>query len=203
MTDGDPTLVTGLLRAARAGDASAFDQALPLVYEELHRIARRLRHGWSGSDTLNTTALVHEAYVKLAGAGAHDFHDRVHFMAVAATAMRHILIDYARSRQTAKRGGAARIVDLAEIEASLAGDTGFSDTKAASLLALDRALLRLAEHSERQVHIVECRFFAGMTIPETAVALGISPATVKRGWAMAQAWLYRELAATGAREETP
>jgi RNA polymerase sigma factor (TIGR02999 family) len=119
---------------------------------------------------------------------------RVHFLAVAATAMRHILIDRARARGAARRGGGSRPVDLDQLEAALVGDSGFTDTKADALLALDRALERLAVRSERQMRIVECRFFAGMSIPETAEALAISPATVKRGWSMAQSWLYRELA---------
>ncbi len=202
MSEGDPTLVTRLLRDARAGDGAALDRALPLVYDELRRIAARLRRGSDGAETLNTTALVHEAYVKLAGVGAAtgNFRDRAHFLAVAATAMRHILIDHARARAAAKRGGGARPVDLAELEAVLAGDTGFTDTKADALVALDAALDRLAERSERQMRIVECRFFAGMSIPETAEALRLSPATVKRGWTMAQSWLYRELAGAGGAE---
>jgi RNA polymerase sigma factor (TIGR02999 family) len=200
MSEGDPTLVTRLLREARAGDGAALDRALPLVYDELRRIAGRLRRGGGSAETLNTTALVHEAYVKLAGGGPQDFRDRAHFLAVAATAMRHILIDHARARGAAKRGGGARPIELDELEAVLAGDTdtGFTDTKADALLELDRALDRLAERSERQMRIVECRFFAGMSIPETAEALAVSPATVKRGWTMAQAWLYRELAGAGA-----
>lgn len=197
MSEGDPTLVTRLLREARAGDGAALDRALPLVYDELRRIAGRLRGRGRAAETLNTTALVHEAYVKLAGGGPRDFCDRAHFLAVAATAMRQILIDHARARGAAKRGRGAQPIDLDELEDVLAGDIGFTNTKADALLALDRALDRLAEHSERQMRIVECRFFAGLSIPETGEALAISPATVKRGWAMAQAWLYRELAGAG------
>lgn len=197
MTEGDPTLVTRLLREARAGDGAALDSALPLVYDELRRIAGRLRRDGSGAETLNTTALVHEVYVKLAGNEPREFRDRAHFLAVAATAMRHILIDHARARRAAKRGGGATPLDLDQLKSALAGDMTFTDGKADTLLALDRALDRLAQRSERQLRIVECRFFAGMSVPETAEALAISPATVKRGWTMAQAWLHRELTATG------
>lgn len=188
MTSADPSLVTSLLRTARAGDRAALDRAVAIVYDELRRIARRVRR--TRGDTMNTTALVHEAYVKLAGAEA-GYTDRTHFLAVAATAMRHVLIDHARTRQSIRRGGEFRFVDLGAIE-HMVGES-FREDHADALLALDAALGRLGEHSPRQVQIVECRFFAGMTIPETAAALSISEATVKRGWSMAQAWLYREL----------
>lgn len=196
--DGETSLVTGLLRHARAGDADALDRDVAIVYEELRRIARRVRRG-RGTDTLTTTALVHEAYLKLAGRN-REYSDRTHFLAVAARAMRHILIDHARSRQTAKRGGGVRFVDLDEIEASLTGGSPFAESKADALVALDDALRRLADQSERQVRIVECRFFAGLSIPETAAALGLSQATVKRSWSVAQAWLYRELRSSNAAE---
>lgn len=197
--DRETSLVTGLLRQARAGDAEAVDRAVAIVYEELRRIARRVRCG-RGTDTLTTTALVHEAYLKLAAGQNQEYTDRAHFLAVAARAMRHILIDHVRSRLTAKRGGGVHFVDLDRIEASLMSGSPFAESKADALAALDHALRRLAEQSERQVRIVECRFFAGMSIPETAAALGLSQATVKRGWSMAQAWLYRELRSSAAAE---
>ena len=191
---GQPRLsVTALLAQSRDGDPSAVAQLYPLVYDQLLQIARNQRRRRGGAPTLNTTALVHEAFVKLAGKERPKATDRAHFMAIAATAMRQILIDYARRRSALKRGGDARTVSFDEIEAALASGPGFSDDKADALAALDRALSRLRQHSERQGRLVECRFFAGMSIAETAEALGISPATVKRDWLLAQAWLYREL----------
>jgi RNA polymerase sigma factor (TIGR02999 family) len=194
MTDPQQTAAVGRhLDALRAGDRQAFDQLLPLVYGELHHLAEQQRRRWSGDDTLNTTALVHEAYLRLAGQSTPAWRSRPHFLAVAARAMRHILLDYAKSKQRAKRGGGQQRVSLQEIESALkVGDP--ADAGAEALLALDDALRRLDKHDPRQSRIVECRFFGGMPIQDTADALGVSPATVKRGWAMAQAWLYRELA---------
>jgi RNA polymerase sigma factor (TIGR02999 family) len=190
----DPGLsVTALLAQSRDGDPSALERLYPLVYDQLLEMARGQRRRLGGAQTLNTTALVHEAFVKLAGKERPPANDRAHFMAIAATAMRQILIDYARRCTALKRGGDARAVSFDEIEAALASGRGFSDEKAGALAALDRALTRLRQHSERQSHLVECRFFAGMSIAETAQALGTSPATVKRDWLLAQAWLYREL----------
>ncbi len=185
--------VTALLARFRHGDPSALQQLFPLVYDQLLQMARGQRRRRSGADTLNTTALVHEAFVKLVGAEPPDISDRAHFMAIAATAMRQILIDYARRRTALKRGGDARPISFEAIEAALASGPDFSMEKAEALTALDRGLERLKLHSERQGRLVECRFFAGMSIAETAEALGISPATVKRDWLLAQAWLYREL----------
>lgn len=183
---------TELLTRARSNDAEALDRLFALVYEELRGLARAQRRRWEGDHTLNTTVLVHEAYLRLVDQTSPDWRDRAHFMAVAARAMRHILIDYARRRQALKRGGGAQRLTLQEIEAGLeSGDPGEAADEA--LLALQDALERLAEESERQCRIIECRFFGGMTIEETAEALGVSPATVKRGWAAAQAWLYRDL----------
>jgi RNA polymerase sigma factor (TIGR02999 family) len=143
---------------------------------------------------MNTTALVHEAYLRLAGTSAMAWEDLPHFMCVAARAMRQILLDHVKRRQAAKRGGGVRAVPLHEIEAALSSGGDAIDTGAEALVALDEALHRLQSHDPRQTRIVECRFFGGMTIEDTAIALGVSPATVKRGWVMAQAWLYRELA---------
>jgi RNA polymerase sigma factor (TIGR02999 family) len=178
----------------RSGDAAAVDELFALVYDELRGLARAQRRRWEGDHTLNTTVLVHEAYLRLVDQTSPEWRDRAHFMAVAARAMRHVLIDYARQRQAQKRGGKSERLSLDEIESSLAGADP-SEARDEALLALDASLERLARESERQSRIVECRFFGGMTIEETAEAVGVSPATVKRAWTAAQAWLYRDLRA--------
>jgi RNA polymerase sigma factor (TIGR02999 family) len=194
MDDRSQSAFSSLLKRARQGDEAAVGDLFSLVYDQLKRIARvqRMRQN---EETLNTTALVHEAFIKLATVENLGVQDRAHFLAVAATAMRQILIDHARGRLAAKRGGATPPVPLHEIEAAFAGGPAFSDGKASALLALDESLTRLSHRSQRQSRVVECRFFAGLSIEETAAALGTSPATVKRDWAMAQAWLYRDLSA--------
>jgi RNA polymerase sigma factor (TIGR02999 family) len=151
------------------------------------------RRRWDGDDTLNTTALVHEAYLRLVDQTAPRWVNRPHFMAVAATAMRQILIDYAKRKQTAKREGSRNYVPLHELEDVLSGGADASAILPDALIALDAALAALEKRNPRQRQIVECRFFGGMTIEDTAEALALSPATVKRDWTMAQAWLYREL----------
>jgi RNA polymerase sigma factor (TIGR02999 family) len=187
------TPVASLLAEVRRGEPGALGRLFSLAYETLRGVARGQRRRLSNSETLTTTALVHEAYIKLVGSDCRDFNDRAHFLAVAATAMRQILIGHARRTNAAKRGSGARPASFEEIELALAGDIDFSPTKAEAVLALDRALEQLHRRSSRQSRIVEFRFFAGMSIEETAVALGISPATVKRDWSMAQAWLHREI----------
>ena len=194
MSEQPQPTVTMLLAQSRQGDASALNRVFPLVYDELLRVARTQRRRRGGAETLNTTAIVHEAFVKLLGKERPEIKDRAHFMAIAATAMRQILIDYARRRTALKRGGDARAWSFEDLEATLTRGPGFSDDKAELLTALDRALERLRLRSERQSRLVECRFFAGMSNAETAEVLGVSPATVKRDWQLAQAWLYRELA---------
>lgn len=184
--------VTHLLKELQAGHRSAFDELLPLVYHELHRAAERQRRRWEGDETLNTTALVHEAYLKLVDQSAPQWESRAHFLAVASKAMRQILINYAKRTSAAKRGGGGRPVPLHEIETALKGGDP-AEARDAALAALDDSLRRLEAIDTRQCQIVECRFFGGMTIEDTAEALGISPATVKRSWATAQAWLYRDL----------
>ncbi len=193
MSSPQQKTVTGLLRRLRAGEHQAFDALFTLIYEELHEVAGRQRRRWKETETLNTTALVNEAYLRLANQSAPQWQNRAHFLAVASTAMRQILLDYAKRKRTTKRGGKHPHLSLHEIEAALKGNGDPSDAGSEALIALDDALRRLEEHDARQSRIVECRFFGGMTIRETAEALGIAPATVKRGWAMAQAWLYREL----------
>jgi RNA polymerase sigma factor (TIGR02999 family) len=185
------SIVKRLLDDVRAGSSSAFDELFPLVYQELKERARAQRRRWQGDETLNTTALIHEAYLKLTAADEPDWESRAHFLAVASRAMRQILIDYARIQKAEKRGGDLARVSLEEFR--LQPGPGLSSDRAEALLALDASLARLQERDERQSRIVECRFFGGMTIRDTAAALGISAATVKRGWAMAQAWLYRDM----------
>ena len=185
--------VSDLLDELRAGHGQAFDDLLPLVYDELHRLASRQRRRWHGDETLDTTALLHEAYLKLAGQSAPEWRSRAHFLAVAATAMRQVLLDYAKRKRSAKRGGRFRHEPLHEIEAALKVEANSVEAQTEVLAALDESLRRLDAYDPRQSRIVECRFFGGMTVEETAEALGLSPATVKRGWTMAQAWLYRDL----------
>jgi RNA polymerase sigma factor (TIGR02999 family) len=181
--------VTRLLRKLAEGNRDAEAELVPLVYKELHRIARSLLRGEAQRKTLQTTALVHEAYLRLTRSTPVDWQDRTHFLAVAATVMRRVLVDHARARDSAKRGGGAVIAGDFMVEpAALTDDSD-------RVLALDRALDRLAQMDARQCRIVEMRFFAGMTVEETAAALDISPRTVKREWQMAKAWLYGELTA--------
>lgn len=189
----DDQTVTRLLHDLRGGNQDALEQLLPLVYAELHEVARRQRRRWEGDETLNTTALVHEAYLRLVDQTSPQWENRPHFLAVAARAMRQILIDYAKAKRAAKRAGGQRQIPLHEIEATLRGGGEIAAAESEALVALDASLRRLEQHDPKQSRIVECRFFGGMTIGDTAVALGVSPATVKRGWAMAQAWLYRDL----------
>jgi RNA polymerase sigma factor (TIGR02999 family) len=195
MTDGSQTTFTSLLGRARQGDAPAVGELFTLVYDQLKRMARMQRRQ-RAELTLNTTALVHEAFIKLAGRERLAVRDRAHFLAVAAMAMRQILLDHARRRLAGKRGGGAHSISFDDIQTALDGAAGFTELKAEALLALDESLARLAQRSERQSRVVECRFFGGLSVEETAQALGISPATVKRDWAMAQAWLYRDLQET-------
>jgi RNA polymerase sigma factor (TIGR02999 family) len=193
VTERDAETVTGILLRMEAGDRDAVDDLFRAVYDELHLMARRQRRRWSGDPTMNTTALVHEAYVKLVNAERLAAGTRAHFMAIAARAMRQILMNYAKARRTQKRGGRALPLSLEALaEARVPGPT-LSPEQADTLLELEDALQRLEALSKRQSRVVECRFFGGMSVPETAAALGTSPATVKRDWALAQAWLFRAL----------
>ncbi len=177
---------TALLATAESGDAGALDRLVPLIYDELREIAHRQVARERGGLTLQTTALVHEAYLKLADDAKVTRRGRAYFFAAAARAMRQVLVDHARQRKAAKRGGGAKIVTLGEEDASV-------DAYAAELLDLDDALERLAERSPRQVSVIEYRFFAGMSVEETAEVLGVSTRTVESDWAMARAWLYQAL----------
>lgn len=194
MTQAPHTTVTRLLQKLQGGDRSVFDDLFARVYEEMHAQAHHQRKRWHRDYTLNTTALVHEAYLKLVDQTQAEWNSRAHFLSVASKAMRHILIDYARRRRAQKRGGDQPKLSLGAMEGAVQDKLALSEERAATLLSLDEALDRLAQLSERQSRIVECRFFGGMTVEETATALEISPATVKRGWTAAQAWLQREFA---------
>lgn len=193
MSDVHHQTVTQLLQQLRAGDRRAFDAVLPLVYNELHDLAKRQRRRWNGDDTLNTTALVHEAYLRLVDQSAPQWASHPHFLAVASRAMRQILLDNAKRRHAAKRGGALQQVPLEELEATLKGSGDVPSAGSETIIALEESLRRLEEHNPELGRIVECRFFGGMTVEDTAEALFVSPATVKRRWVMAQAWLYRDL----------
>ena len=185
--------VTQLLSALRGGDQQALNALFPLVYDELYVIAQHKRKNWHGDYTLNTTALVHEAYLKLAGQNQPDWTSRAHFLAVAAKAMRNIMVDYAKQRQAQKRGGHVKKLSFDELRTAFKDGIALPETRIDTMISLDDALKQLERINERQSRIVECRFFGGMTVEETAQALGISKATVKRGWSVAQAWLFRTM----------
>jgi RNA polymerase sigma factor (TIGR02999 family) len=164
------------------------EQMFHLVYNELHQLAARKLRGERDGHTLSTTALVHEAWLELNKLNRIQWQNRSHFLAVAAQAMRRILIDYAVARRRQKRGGGQELVSLDDGDA-----LAIAHERGDELIALDEALARLQALNERQARIVECRFFGGMSVEEAADALAISPATVKREWAIARAWLNREL----------
>ncbi len=177
--------VTRLLHAWSGGDRAALDQLFPVVYRELHRHAERFMRGQSSDHTLQATALVHEAYLKLAGGDAVDWKSRAHFYGVAAKAMRSILVDHARAQRAAKRGGGVAAVTLADAEDSSA--------QPVEVLDLDEALQKLAELDPRKSRLVELRWFGGLSIEEASEVLDVSTATAKREWRTARAWLRREL----------
>jgi RNA polymerase sigma factor (TIGR02999 family) len=182
--------VTQLLTDWSNGDQAALEKLMPLVYDELHRMAKRYMGRQHPGCTLRTTALIHEAYLRLVAQPTKRWQDRTHFFAVGAQAMRHVLVDYARSRHYAKRGGGVRAVSLDEA-AVVSGE------RAAELVALDEALTELAALHPRQSQMVELRFFGGLSVEETAEVLKVSPDTVMRDWQMAKAWLHRELSKSG------
>jgi RNA polymerase sigma factor (TIGR02999 family) len=177
---------TDLLIKAAAGDSSALANVFPLIYEELRRIARRQLEREPDGHTLSATALVHEAYIRLIDHTRLQWNGRAHFMAIAATAMRRILIDRARGFRSQKRGGALRRLPLEAVELA-------TEERAELLIALDDSLERLRQLDSRQAQVVEFRFFGGMTEEETAEVLGIGLRTAKRDWAKAKSWLYRDL----------
>jgi RNA polymerase sigma factor (TIGR02999 family) len=169
------------------GDDAALDRLMPVVYDELRRIAGRLMRRQSGEHTYQTTDLIHEAYLKLVDNSQKEWQNRAHFFGVASRAMRHILVDYARSKNSQKRGGSARSVTLDETAIMATGVSG-------EIVALDGALETLEKLDARKVQVVEMKFFGGLTTDEIAKVLKMSPETVKRDWRFARTWLRRELA---------
>ena len=192
MSSTEARTVTHLLEQLQAGDSAALDRLFPIVYEELRVIAHAHRLRWHGDDTLGTTALVHEAYVKLVGVERPGAKSHAHFLAVTGKAMRHILCNYSRARRRVKRGGDLQQVPLDAVsDAAMPFD--LSAEQADALARLESALERLEQTDPRLSRMVECRFFGDMSIADTATALNLSPATVKRDWALARAWLFREM----------
>lgn len=195
MTEPDPAGVTRLLQAMQAGDPSASEALAPLVYRQLHAMAGRALRGERSGHTLQPTALVHEAFVRLTGQRDAQWADRGHFYSLAARIMRRILVDHARKRLTAKRGSGGLRVTLTD---SLAGDGAGVEDRTLEVIAIEEALSRLEAVEERPARVVELRFFAGLDLDETAQSLGISVATVKRDWVFARAFLRNALAGEGA-----
>jgi RNA polymerase sigma factor (TIGR02999 family) len=188
-----PHAITDALAALRGGDADAMDRLVPLVYEELALIAHRQLRLEATGHTLSTTALVHEAFLRLVDQTRAQWADRAQFFGVAAHSMRRVLVDHARRYHAARRGGVnRRDVSLEALEASDAANLAAGD-RADILVAMDEALERLAALDARQARVVECRFFGGLTEAETAEALGVTTRTVARDWVKARGWLYQEL----------
>ena len=182
--------LTRLLQDHRQGDRGAFDALMPLVYEQLRRISRGQLRRMPRGETLDTTGLVHEAYMQLVDETGVDYQDRGHFLAIAARAMRRIAVDHVRRRMAAKRGGGQANVTLED-------EQGIARSAPETVLAIHRALDEMATFNERLVRVVECRYFAGMTEEETAEALGVTSRTVQRDWVRAKAWLLESLSETG------
>ncbi|MEP7338311.1 MAG: sigma-70 family RNA polymerase sigma factor [Acidobacteriota bacterium] len=185
MTPPD-TEITQLLKKWRNGDQAALDQLMPLVYGELHHLAKRAMNQEHVGHTLQTTALVNEAYLRMCNLQQVEWQDRAHFFAVASRVMRHLLVDHARAQGYAKRGGGILRVELDEAAV-------YAPERSADLLALDDALNRLAVVDEKKCRIVELRYFGGLTVEEVAEVLGVAVISVKREWAKAKLWLYQEL----------
>lgn len=190
-----PHEVSQLLHDWENGDASAFERLMSVVYGELKRIAKRHMARESPDPMLQTTALIHEAYIQLVDLKDVRWENRAHFFAVAATVMRHILVDHARRRRSTKRGGRARIVALDEAAV-------VCEERAAEVVALDEALKALAAIDPRKAQIVELRYFGGMSVEDTATVLNVSPGTIARDWRLARTWLLRELSQTEVADES-
>jgi RNA polymerase sigma factor (TIGR02999 family) len=186
VTDSKVHEITELLRSWRQGDAAALDRLIPLVHGELRRVARAHFRREQPGHTLQATALVHEVYLRLVTLDRITLNDRTHFFAVAARLMRQVLVDHARRKRADKRGGAATMMSLDEV-------SPVPSTPIVDVLALDQALDALSSRDARQCRVVELRFFAGLSIDETAEAVGVSTATVEREWTIAKAWLHRRL----------
>ncbi|QQS41374.1 MAG: sigma-70 family RNA polymerase sigma factor [Acidobacteriota bacterium] len=186
MIEGRADQITLLLSRWSGGDKAAMDELMPVVYDELRRMARRHLSSREQGRTIQTTELIHEAYLKLAGKKEKDWQNREHFFGVAAQAMRHIMVDYARSKRSEKRGGHAQRITLAE-------NLITSHQRSREIVDLDDALLRLAELDERKCRVVEMKFFGGLNFEEIARVLGVSVITVKRDWSFAKSWLLREM----------
>jgi RNA polymerase sigma factor (TIGR02999 family) len=187
--------VTQLLAQWRSGDREALDRLMPLVYQELRAIAGRYLRNERPGHTLQSTALVHEAYVRLIDQTRSDWRSRAHFFGVAATIIRNILVDHARARNAVKRGGAAAALSLDDA-------LEMPQNRGVDLIAIDDALLTLSRLDPQQSRIVELRFFGGLTIEETAEALGISAATVKRDWVLAKTWIFKTLSKAGPQRQS-
>ncbi|MDX2132701.1 MAG: ECF-type sigma factor [Planctomycetota bacterium] len=190
------TEVTQILHAVRDGERGASDRLLPLVYEELRRLARGYMQNEQPGQTIQATALVHEAYVRLVGGQEYSWDHRGHFFAAAAMAMRRILVERARHRKRVKHGGDRKRVDLDDYAA-------LSESPGTDLIALDDALEKLAAYDRRKCEVVMLKYFAGLTNDEAAAALGVSSATVRNEWTFARAWLLRELSSSQTREMGP
>ena len=186
MAEPDTYDVTGLLDRWQGGDAAALDRLIEVVHHELHRVAHRLMRGERADHTLQTSALIDEAYLRLIDQRRAHFNNRAHFFAVSAQIMRRILVDYARSRGYAKRGGGAVHVSLDDVAV-------VAPEPSPDLVALDEALSLLAKEDERKARVVELRYFAGLTVEEVGQVLEIAPATVMRDWTYARAWLRRTM----------
>ena len=186
MLKSSPDDITGLLMAWGSGDKAALDRLMPLLYQELRRLARRQMRRERQGDTLQTTALVNEAYLRLVDYERVQARDRNHFLAIAAQAMRRILVERARSRRSDKRGSNPQRISLDEV-------TEVAESRAADLLALDEALQAPSTIDPRKAQLVELRYFGGLTIEETANVLGVSTPTVERDWHTARIWLHREI----------
>ena len=186
--------ITELLVGYGRADKEALDQLMPLVYDELHRQAARYLRREQAGHTLQTTALIHEAYVRLVDQRNVQWQNRAHFFGIAAQMMRRILVDHARAKKRVKRGGS-------EVRVTLGDATVVAKDQDLDIVALDEALERLAQLDEQQSRVVELRFFSGLTVEETAEVMGISKATVKRDWSVAKAWLHRELRGNADKNE--
>ena len=183
-----PGQVTQWLQHLREGDEAALEHLVPLLYDELRRMARRQLRNERPGHTLNPTALVNEVYLKLVQQRQLQAEDRTQFLAIASRTMQRVLLNYARAKKRLKRGGGQRLIPLEE------ADHFLTDREADEVLALDEALTRLAEANERGSQVVQCRFYSGLTLEETAQVLGVSVKTVQRDWIAARAWLRREVA---------